>query len=336
MYMPQFDLNSIQTLSNDHFSDNILEVSHLKKSFQIKSPDGKKGLLRAVDDVSFTIKKGETFSLVGESGCGKSTLGRTLLGLYESDLGSKIIFNGEDITKIPKSKRKNFAKRAQLIFQDPSACLNPRRTIRQILLEPFKIHKMENGEAKITELMDMVGLASRFLDRFPHEMSGGQKQRVGIARALALGPELIVCDEPVSALDVSIQAQIINLLEDLQKQLNLTYLFISHDLSVVHHISDRVAVMYLGKIVELTTRDDLYDKTQHPYTKALLSSIPDISGETREKIILSGDVPSPTNPPSGCRFHTRCPAVMDICKTTEPGFIQTSSNHFVACHLCTK
>lgn len=336
MYMPQNDTNSIPTLSNYNSSENILEVSHLKKTFQIKSPDGKKGLLRAVDDVSFTIKKGETFSLVGESGCGKSTLGRTLLGLYESDRGSKIIFNGEDITKIPKSKRKNFAKRAQLIFQDPSACLNPRRTIKQILLEPFKIHKMKNGEAKITELMDMVGLASRFLDRFPHEMSGGQKQRVGIARALALGPELIVCDEPVSALDVSIQAQIINLLEDLQKQLNLTYLFISHDLSVVHHISDRVAVMYLGKIVELTTRDDLYEKTQHPYTKALLSSIPDISGETREKIILTGDVPSPSNPPSGCRFHTRCPAVMDICKTKEPDFIQTSSNHFVACHLCTK
>lgn len=336
MYMLQNDSKAIETLSNYNSSENILEVSHLKKTFQIKSPDGKKGLLRAVDDVSFTIKKGETFSLVGESGCGKSTLGRTLLGLYESDRGSKIIFNGEDITKIPKSKRKNFAKKAQLIFQDPSACLNPRRTIRQILLEPFKIHKMKNAEAKINELMDMVGLASRFLDRFPHEMSGGQKQRVGIARALALDPELIVCDEPVSALDVSIQAQIINLLEDLQKQLNLTYLFISHDLSVVHHISDRVAVMYLGKIVELTTRDDLFENTQHPYTKALLSSIPDVSGEVREKIILLGDVPSPSNPPSGCRFHTRCPAVMDICKTKEPDFIQTSSNHFVACHLCTK
>jgi peptide/nickel transport system ATP-binding protein/oligopeptide transport system ATP-binding protein len=182
----------------------------------------------------------------------------------------------------------------------------------------------------------MVGLANRFLDRFPHEMSGGQKQRVGIARALALGPELIVCDEPVSALDVSIQAQIINLLEDLQKQLNLTYLFISHDLSVVHHISDRVAVMYLGKIVELTTRDDLYGKSLHPYTKALLSSIPNASENPQEKIILKGDLPSPSNPPSGCRFHTRCPAVMDICKTEAPDFIQTNSNHYVACHLCTK
>lgn len=336
IYMLQNELNRIKVASNKNASENILEVSHLTKTFQIKNPNGKKGLLRAVDDVSFTIKKGETFSLVGESGCGKSTLGRTLLGLYQSDHGSKIIFNGEDITNIPKSKQKEFTKKAQLIFQDPSACLNPRRTIKQILLEPFKIHKLGNGEAKIRELMDMVGLASRFLDRFPHEMSGGQKQRVGIARALALEPELIVCDEPVSALDVSIQAQIINLLEDLQKQLDLTYLFISHDLSVVHHISDRVAVMYLGKIVELTSRDDLYEKSLHPYTKALLSSIPNTSENPREKIILKGDLPSPSNPPSGCRFHTRCPAVMDICKIKGPDFIQTNSNHYVACHLCTK
>ncbi|QGG51355.1 ABC transporter ATP-binding protein [Lysinibacillus pakistanensis] len=334
--MVQNNSNNIAAVSNSNGTENILEVSHLKKTFHIKSPDGKKGLLRAVDDVSFTIKKGETFSLVGESGCGKSTLGRTLLGLYTPDLGSEILFNGEDITKFSKSKRKNFAKKAQLIFQDPSACLNPRRTIKQILLEPFKIHKIPNGEAKIKELMDMVGLANRFFDRFPHEMSGGQKQRVGIARALALDPELIVCDEPVSALDVSIQAQVINLLEDLQKQLNLTYLFISHDLSVVHHISDRVAVMYLGKIVELSTRDQLYEKTQHPYTKSLLSSVPDITDEHREKIILTGDVPSPSNPPAGCRFHTRCPVAMDICKTQEPNFIQTDSKHFAACHLQTK
>ncbi|NRD76132.1 ABC transporter ATP-binding protein [Bacillus sp. BRMEA1] len=332
--MPQNDTKAIAAASNT--SENILEVSHLKKSFHIKGPDGKKGLLKAVDDISFTIKRGETFSLVGESGCGKSTLGRTLLGLYAPDHGSKIIFNGDDITHFSRSKQKNFTKKAQLIFQDPSACLNPRRTIKQILLEPFKIHKLENAEAKITELIDLVGLASRYLDRFPHEMSGGQKQRVGIARALALDPELIVCDEPVSALDVSIQAQVINLLVDLQQQLNLTYLFISHDLSVVHHISNRVAVMYLGKIVELATRDDLYEKTQHPYTKALLSSIPDAGGDPREKIILTGDVPSPSNPPTGCRFHTRCPAVMNICKTVAPDFIQTGSNHFVACHLCTK
>lgn len=334
--MVQNNSNNTAVGLNSNGTENILEVSHLKKTFHIKSPDGKKGLLRAVDDVSFTIKKGETFSLVGESGCGKSTLGRTLLGLYTPDQGSEILFNGEDITKFSKSKRKNFAKKAQLIFQDPSACLNPRRTIKQILFEPFKIHKIQNGEAKIKELMDMVGLANRFLDRFPHEMSGGQKQRVGIARALALDPELIVCDEPVSALDVSIQAQVINLLEDLQKQLNLTYLFISHDLSVVHHISDRVAVMYLGKIVELSTRDQLYEKTQHPYTKSLLSSVPDITDEHREKIILTGDVPSPSNPPAGCRFHTRCPVAMDICKTQEPNFIETDSKHFAACHLQTK
>lgn len=334
--MQQTHTLSEDPTSNTQEDSTILKVENLKKTFDVRSSDGKKGSLRAVDDVSFTIKKGETFSLVGESGCGKSTLGRTVLGLYPSDDGSKIIFDGEDISSFNKNERKQFAKKAQLIFQDPSACLNPRRTIRQILLEPFKIHKIKNGEAKITELLDMVGLASRFLDRYPHEMSGGQKQRVGIARALALDPDLIICDEPVSALDVSIQAQVINILEDLQEELDLTYLFISHDLSVVHHISDRIAVMYLGKIVELTTRDQLYENTQHPYTKALLSSIPDTSGNPREKIILKGDVPSPTNPPAGCRFHTRCPAVMDICKVEEPEFTEVDRDHFVACHLCTK
>lgn len=334
--MPQTHTLSEDPTSNTQEDSTILKVENLKKTFDVRSSDGKKGSLRAVDDVSFTIKKGETFSLVGESGCGKSTLGRTVLGLYPSDHGSKIIFDGEDISSFNKNERKQFAKKAQLIFQDPSACLNPRRTIRQILLEPFKIHKIKNGEAEITELLDMVGLASRFLDRYPHEMSGGQKQRVGIARALALDPDLIICDEPVSALDVSIQAQVINILEDLQEELDLTYLFISHDLSVVHHISDRIAVMYLGKIVELTTRDQLYENTQHPYTKALLSSIPDTSGNPREKIILKGDVPSPTNPPAGCRFHTRCPAVMDICKVEEPEFTEVDRDHFVACHLCTK
>ena len=334
--MQQIDTISKEISPNHNETENILEVSHLRKTFQIKGADGKKCLLRAVNDVSFTIKKGETFSLVGESGCGKSTLAKTILGLHPADDGSKIIFKGEDITNMPRSKQKQFARQAQLIFQDPSACLNPRRTIKQILLEPFKIHKIKNGEAKIKELLDLVGLGSRYLDMYPHEMSGGQKQRVGIARALALDPELIVCDEPVSALDVSIQAQVINLLEDLQQQLNLTYLFISHDLSVVHHISDRVGVMYLGEIVELTTRDKLYEETQHPYTKSLLSSIPETDGKSREKIILKGDVPSPSNPPAGCRFHTRCPSVMDICKREAPGFIQTDNDHSVACHLFTK
>ena len=322
--------------SNHKEKEDILEVYNLSKTFQIKDTSGRKGQLQAVNDVSFTIQKGETFSLVGESGCGKSTLARTILGLHPADDGSKIVFKGEDITNLPRAKQKQFARQAQLIFQDPSACLNPRRTIRQILLEPFKIHKMKNGEAKITELLDLVGLASRYLDMYPHEMSGGQKQRVGIARALALDPELIVCDEPVSALDVSIQAQVINLLEDLQKQLDLTYLFISHDLSVVHHISDRIGVMYLGEIVELTTRDKLYDEAQHPYTKSLLSSIPETDGQQREKIILKGDVPSPSNPPAGCKFHTRCPAVMDICKKEVPEFTQTNHDHTVACHLYTK
>lgn len=334
--MQQIDLINKETSVKHNDAENILEVSHLKKTFDIKSSDGKKGHLTAVNDVSFSVKKGETFSLVGESGCGKSTLARTLLGLHPSDDGSKVIFKDEDITNIPKSKQKQFAKQAQLIFQDPSACLNPRRTIRQILLEPFKIHKLKNGEARIVELLDLVGLGSRYMDMYPHEMSGGQKQRVGIARALALDPELIVCDEPVSALDVSIQAQVINLLEDLQEKLNLTYLFISHDLSVVHHISDRVGVMYLGEIVELTTRDQLYNNTLHPYTKSLLSSIPETDGTSKEKIILKGDVPSPANPPSGCRFHTRCPSAMDICKTVAPEFREKDSNHFVACHLYTE
>lgn len=327
----QLDLTSIQSTS-----ETILDVKHLTKTFQIKSSNGKKGVLKAVDDVSFSIKKGETFSLVGESGCGKSTLGKTLLGLYQADSGSTILFNGEDISNLSSSRKKDFARKAQLIFQDPSACLNPRRIIKQILFEPFKIHKIANGEAKITKLMEMVGLPIRFLGRYPHELSGGQKQRVGIARALALEPELLICDEPVSALDVSIQAQVINLLEDLQKQLKLTYLFISHDLSVVHHLSDRVAVMYLGKIVELASRDELYNNTKHPYTKALLSSIPEPNGDLREKILLSGDVPSPSNPPEGCRFHTRCPVAMEQCKTDVPAIIQTGSNHFAACHLTTK
>jgi len=331
--MSRTESSRLDLVSNPSSPDTILDVSHLTKTFQIKQPNGKKGVLTAVDDVSFSIQRGETFSLVGESGCGKSTLGKTLLGLYPADPGSTILFNGEDITNLSK---KEFAKKAQLIFQDPSACLNPRRTLKQILSEPFKIHKMGNGEAKINELMEMVGLPSRFLGRYPHELSGGQKQRVGIARALALEPELLICDEPVSALDVSIQAQVINLLEDLQKQLNLTYLFISHDLSVVHHLSNRVAVMYLGNMVELASRDELYGNTQHPYTKALLSSIPDPNGDVREKIILTGDVPSPSNPPAGCRFHTRCHAAMEQCKTVAPAFIQTGSNHFAACHLTTK
>lgn len=334
--MQRVDSYSEETVVNTNSEETILEVSNLKKTFKVKDPNGKKAILTAVNGVSFDIKKGETFSLVGESGCGKSTLARTILGLHPSDPGSKVVFKGEDITNIRASKQKQFARQAQLIFQDPSACLNPRRTIKQILMEPFKIHKIKDGERRIVELLELVGLAPRYLDMYPHEMSGGQKQRVGIARALALNPELIVCDEPVSALDVSIQAQVINLLEDLQDQLNLTYLFISHDLSVVHHISDRVGVMYLGEIVELTTRDQLYEETRHPYTKSLLSSIPETDGSPKEKIILKGDVPSPANPPTGCRFHTRCPVAMDVCKNVVPEFIEVEQDHFVACHLYPK
>lgn len=323
-------------MNNKKNDSVLLKVNHLRKTFDIRDAQGKKGKLKAVDGVSFSIKKGETFSLVGESGCGKSTLGRTILGLYQADEGSSITFLEEDLTGFSKNKKKEFTKEAQLIFQDPSACLNPRRTIQEILLEPFKIHKIKDGKEKMIELLNKVGLSERFLERYPHEMSGGQKQRIGIARALALNPKLIVCDEPVSALDVSIQAQVINLLEDLQKEFNLTYLFISHDLSVVHHISDRIAVMYLGRIVELTTREKLYNEAKHPYTQALLSSIPDVSGEKREKIILKGDVPSPSNPPDGCTFHTRCPIASDICKVKRPETIEISTDHFVACHLVEK
>lgn len=321
---------------SENTGEIILDVENLRKTFDVKGTKGKKTLLRAVDNVSFSIEKGETLSLVGESGCGKSTLGRTIMGLYPAGEGSKILFENKDINGFNRKQKKQFAKEVQLIFQDPSACLNPRRTIKEILMEPFKIHKLKNSEDKINHLIEMVGLPKRFLNKYPHEMSGGQKQRVGIARALTLDPELIICDEPVSALDVSIQAQVINLLKDLQSELNLTYLFISHDLSVVHHISDRIAVMYLGKIVELTSRDQLYDNTKHPYTKSLLSSIPGEAEEGRERIILKGDVPSPSDPPSGCRFHTRCPFAMDICKVKEPEFLETDDNHFVACHLYTK
>lgn len=314
----------------------ILAVNQLKKSFDIKASNGKKGKLLAVDHVTFTIFEGETFSLVGESGCGKSTLGRTILGLYDADKGSEILIDDRDVTRMSTKERKQLTKEAQLIFQDPSACLNPRRTVQQILMEPFKIHKIKTTKEHLENLLERVGLPKRFLSRYPHEMSGGQKQRVGIARALALEPKVIICDEPVSALDVSVQAQVINLLEDLQDELDLTYLFISHDLSVVHHISDRIAVMYLGRIIELTTRDQLYDHAKHPYTQALLSSIPDVSGEKREKIILTGDVPSPSDPPSGCTFHTRCPFVMDTCKVERPLFEEVEEHHYVACHLYTK
>ncbi|SES95592.1 oligopeptide transport system ATP-binding protein [Enterococcus malodoratus] len=319
----------------------IIRMEHVKQYFDIRDSKGKKGTLKAVDDVSITVHKGETFGIVGESGCGKSTLGKTMLNLG-AVTGGNIIIDGQDVTAFKSRKEKvAFGSKVQLVFQDPSACLNPRNKIKDILAEPFQIHhKKEMNkaeiEAEIDRLLTMVGLAANYKQRYPHEMSGGQKQRIGIARALALKPDIIICDEPVSALDVSIQAQVINLLVELQKQMDLTYLFISHDLGVVYHLCDRIAVMYLGNIVELADRDALYNDTLHPYTKALISAAPSIDKEKVERIVLTGDVPSPANPPKGCKFHTRCPFAMEKCKTEVPELMEVKDNHLVACHLCNK
>ena len=319
----------------------IIRLEHVKQYFDIRDSKGKKGTLKAVDDVSITVHKGETFGIVGESGCGKSTLGKTMLNLG-AVTGGNIIIDGQDVTAFKSRKEKiAFGSKVQLVFQDPSACLNPRNKIKDILAEPFQIHhKKEMSkaeiEAEIDRLLTMVGLAANYKQRYPHEMSGGQKQRIGIARALALKPDIIICDEPVSALDVSIQAQVINLLVELQKQMDLTYLFISHDLGVVYHLCDRIAVMYLGNIVELADRDALYNDTLHPYTKALISAAPSIDKEKVERIVLTGDVPSPANPPKGCKFHTRCPFAMEKCKTEVPELMEVKDNHLVACHLCNK
>ncbi|AZT90891.1 dipeptide ABC transporter ATP-binding protein [Caldicellulosiruptor changbaiensis] len=313
----------------------LIEIKNLKKYFPVRSGFGKKAYIKAVDDVSFFIKKGETLGLVGESGCGKSTTGRTIIRLYEPTSG-QIIFKGEDITK---KDMLPYRKYMQMIFQDPYASLNPRMTVGDIIGEPLEIHNIAKGNEKkerVQELLRLVGLNSEHASRYPHEFSGGQRQRIGIARALAVEPEFIICDEPISALDVSIQAQIVNMLEDLQQELGLTYLFIAHDLSMVKHISSRVGVMYLGKLVELASSNELYEKPLHPYTQALLSAIPipdpKISRE-RTRIILEGDVPSPLNPPTGCRFRTRCKYAFDRCKEEEPEFKDVGSGHYVACHL---
>ncbi|MCL4460004.1 MAG: ATP-binding cassette domain-containing protein [Chloroflexi bacterium] len=295
------------------------------------------GAVKAVDGLNFFIRRGETLGLVGESGCGKTTTGRVILQLYRPTGGS-VYFEGRDLTKMDGESLRRMRRRMQMIFQDPYASLNPRMTVGDIIGEPLEIHNLARGKAKqerVQELLRIVGLNPYFINRYPHEFSGGQRQRIGIARALAVQPIFIVCDEPISALDVSIQAQIINLLEDLQKEFDLTYLFIAHDLSVVRHISDRVAVMYVGKIVELANRAELYENPLHPYTKALLSAvpIPDPAVEARrERIILTGDVPSPVNPPSGCRFHTRCPVAIEVCREVEPEFRETGELHWVACH----
>lgn len=318
--------------------EDILNIKDLKVYFPIKGELIPRNVayVKAVDGISLNIKQGETLGLVGESGCGKSTTGRAILRLVESKEG-EIFFNGKDVLKMSKKDLKSIRKDAQMIFQDPFASLNPRMTVIKTLEEVLYVHKygdkLERGK-RAEELVEMVGLSKKYLDRYPHEFSGGQRQRIVIARALAVDPKFIICDEAVSALDVSVQSQVLNLLEDLQKNLNLTYLFISHDLSVVKHISDKIAVMYLGKIVEIAKSDGLFKKPSHPYTKALLSSVPIYNPDIkREIILLEGDIPSPINPPSGCRFNTRCPFVEDICIEKEPLLRKIGEDHTVACHF---
>ncbi|MFK7693391.1 ABC transporter ATP-binding protein [Paenibacillus sp. HJGM_3] len=315
-------------------SSNLIEVRNLKKFFNI----GKGQTLKAVNDINLDIKQGETLGVVGESGCGKSTAGRTILRLYEPTAGS-VTFGGTDIYKLSGSKMKALRREMQMIFQDPYASLNPRMTISDIIGEALDVHKLVGSKAerkkRVEELLDLVGLNPDHATRYPHEFSGGQRQRIGIARALAVDPKFIICDEPISALDVSIQAQVVNLLQELQDKMGLTYLFIAHDLSMVKHISDRVAVMYLGKVVELAESSELYANPTHPYTKALLSAIPIPDPEieaTRERIVLHGDLPSPVNPPSGCPFRTRCPLASEKCVQVEPPLVETKSGHWTACH----
>ena len=319
----------------------LIEVNNLKKYFPITKGivlQRHVGDVKAVDDVSFQIYKGETLGLVGESGCGKTTTGRTLLQLYPPTSG-EVIYSNRDLTQLSADELRRIRPKIQIIFQDPYASLNPRMTVGSIISEAMIHHGIvpkEQRESRIRELLELVGLNPAFAVRYPHEFSGGQRQRIGIARALALEPDFIVCDEPISALDVSIQAQVVNLLEKLQKEFNLTYLFIAHDLSMVRHISDRIAVMYLGKIVELTDRNTLYTNPQHPYTKALLSAVPIPDPrieEQRERITLTGDVPNPANPPTGCNFNTRCPFAKDICFQAEPELKEYDSGHHIACHL---
>lgn len=320
----------------------LLEVRNLVKHFPITKGiimSKQIGSVKAVDGISFVINRGETLGLVGESGCGKSTTGRLILRLIEATSG-QVIFDGKNVFGLNREEMRELRRDMQIVFQDPYASLNPRMTVGSIIGEPITLHGILSGRAKdgkVRELLEVVGLSSHHAKRYPHEFSGGQRQRIGVARALAVGPKLVVCDEPVSALDVSIQAQVINLLQDLKREFGLTYLFIAHDLSVVKHISDRVAVMYLGRIVELADKHELYNNPQHPYTEALLSAVPLPDPTQRKKgIILEGDVPSPISPPSGCRFHTRCSRAQEICSHKDPEFTDIGNGHYTACHFSVK
>ncbi len=319
-------------------AEPLLKLDHVTKHFTLEGGFGRQeegGIVRALDGVSFSINEGETFGLVGESGCGKSTLGLTILQLYRPTSG-KVIFEGQDLTVLGDKALKPVRKRLQMIFQDPYASLDPRMTVGNIVQEPLDIHRIGNKaerKERLRDLLEMVGLSDAYIDRYPHEFSGGQRQRIGIARAIAINPDLIICDEPVSALDVSIQVQILNLLEDLQNKLNLTYLFIAHNLAVVAHISDRIGVMYLGKLIEMGTTAEVTETPQHPYTQSLLSAVPEITKRRqKQRIQLEGDVPSPVNPPSGCYFHPRCPIAKPDCAEHEPQLKDNESGHRVACH----
>ncbi|HOJ00460.1 MAG TPA: dipeptide ABC transporter ATP-binding protein [Anaerolineaceae bacterium] len=318
----------------------ILHVEDLKMHFPIKRGVIQRtvGYVHAVDGITFDIYQGETLGLVGESGCGKTTAGRTILQLYKATSGS-VIFQGKDLVQLKSEEMRQTRRKIQMIFQDPYASLNPRMTVEEIIGEPLLVHNIENGKEireHVKDLLELVGLNPAYVDRYPHEFSGGQRQRIGVARSLALNPDLIVCDEPISALDVSIQAQVVNLLEDLQRELGLTYLFIAHDLSMVRHISSRVIVMYLGILVEMADRNTLYNNPMHPYSIALLSAVPIPDPkveEKRKRIILEGDVPSPINPPSGCRFRTRCPLAQAVCAEERPEWKEVEAGHYVACHF---
>jgi oligopeptide transport system ATP-binding protein len=327
-------------MNSQNTNQALLRVEDLKMHFPIYRGvlQRQVGAVHAVDGISFEVHRGETLGLVGESGCGKSTTGRAILQLYKPTAGN-VIFDSVDLVSLKHEEMRKTRRKLQMIFQDPYASLNPRMTVYDIVAEPMMVHNTAVGkeiQERVEHLLELVNLNPAFASRYPHEFSGGQRQRIGIARALALQPSFIVCDEPISALDVSIQAQVVNLLEELQEQFNLTYLFIAHDLSMVRHISKRVAVMYLGVIMELADRDDLYHSPLHPYTQALLSAVPipdPIADSRRRRVILEGDVPSPVNPPSGCRFRTRCPIAEKICAESRPDFREATPGHFVACHL---